>query len=139
MAEISSIIPTANYLHVSFTGPYEHLRKIETLGNTIIQSSKEHDCRNLLLDFKQTVGLGEISTIEEHDIAEFTRRIVKHSFRIAFLFPKLSNNPGIMIGKHLENVAINRGVVLKVFWQLDDAVSWITSFGTSIKESVTNE
>lgn len=139
MATISSITAKTNYLHVAFGGTYDHLRNLDDLAEQILRATNTHACRRLLLDLTKTSGLDEISTIEEHTLAEFVQKIFAYSFRVAFLFPKLSTNPGTMIGAHLENVAVNRGVQLRVFWQLEDAVSWITRTDDHSKEVLSHE
>lgn len=138
MAEIISINLEINYLHISFSGPYERLRKIDAHARKILEASNKRKCSNLLLDFSETSSLDEITTIEEHDLAEFIQKIITHEYRVAIVFPKLSNNPGVMIGKHLENVAVNRGAALRVFYQLSDAVSWIARTDNSSREEITD-
>lgn len=127
MAEISSMTVESNYIHVHFSGTYEHLRRVDEIAREILQTCENNDRHRMLLDFSNTMGIHEINTIEEHELAEFIQNVLTPSYRVAMLFPDHSVQPAWKTGMHLENVAVNRGVTLRVFWKLADAIAWITA------------
>ncbi len=123
MIKISGIRKEANYLILHFTGNYEIPQRIE-LAPGILEASKQHDCHNLLFDYLAVEDLSRISLTAEHMAAKDIAKIYGANYRIAIALPE-RDNP---IGKHHENVAVNRGAQVYITATLEDAKTWLSKF-----------
>lgn len=126
MAEISEISLEPGYLCFRFSGIHEHLRRKDEHSETILKTCQNFECSNVLLDYREVTGIEGFSTFQEHELGNFLPQVLKPNFRIVILVNRPPGESVIKIGKHLENVAVNRGAQLKVAWELDEAVGWLT-------------
>ncbi len=126
MSDISEVIVKPGYLHFRFTGPYEHMRKIDQYAKIVRQAIEEHHCECVLFDMREVTGMEEATFIEGHEAGQSFAETLGHRVRATTLFPKTSGPPNYPLGRHMENVAVNRGMQYRVFWDLEEAVAWLT-------------
>ena len=107
-----------NYLYVFATGPKDSLIIAKKMWGAIYSKAKELELNSILVeeDFPN-----QLSTFDMHDIGEFIAEKFM-GIKIAHVDRQISD---IELNKFVENVAINRGAIGKIFNKIENAVKWL--------------
>jgi hypothetical protein len=126
MSMMVDITPDKGFLHVLVTGNFS----LEESNNTITriyQALVQHALHKVLVDFRQTEG--DPTTLERFFHAEF---VAKEMYRFAddgstrfTQFAYVGTEPMIERSRFGETVALNRGVIIKVTDNMDEAQRWL--------------
>jgi hypothetical protein len=113
-------------LSIDATGEYTSLDKAKQLFLEMLEAVAQHQAKNVLLDGRTLEG--KPRDFERFLYGEFaakeTLRLVKeHGIvpRFAYVLHEPLRDPG----KFGETVAVNRGMNIKVFENLEDAFEWL--------------
>ena len=127
MASISSVLMEDGYLYIRFEGAAKNLqtgmeRALDEHRNKIVSLCREHACRKILLDL--TAIEGTIGMLEEHLAACVIIKRWPPGTHVAMV---PAPNYFASGGKHLEQVANNRGAAIRLFGNLEEARTWLTT------------
>ena len=100
---------------------------IDEFSDQVIDACKKHQPSNFLIDFRQVEG--ELSTMDRYNLAaSSTKKYLDEklngkvsSCRFAFV----GNHPLVDPKRFGETVAINRGLNVKVFTEIKEALDWL--------------
>ena len=102
---------------------------IQEVGRQCRQSG----CRQILADARAHVG--GISTLELHQIGEMISREIPRGYRVAVVV----NTKRLPMDRHLETVAVNRGVPFRLFTSIEEANLWLRCSGmVAVKPDATS-
>jgi len=118
--ELKKISLRDHYLHCYFEGHFGNLTKMIENTKRILKAHKETNCPNALLDFSKISG--RIGIFTEHILGRHIAHVIPLKVNIAVLAPPYMKDTA---SGHLENVAINRAVRMRVFWEIDEAIEWL--------------
>jgi hypothetical protein len=120
------IEPQPGYLLMTCEGHYES-SLIDEFSSQVMEACKKHQPSDFLIDFRKVEG--EMSTMDRYNLAsvsskkyldeKLTGRIL--NCRFAFL----GNHPLVDPKKFGETVAVNRGLNVKVFTEIKEALAWL--------------
>ena len=113
-------------LSIDATGEYNSLDEVKQLFLETLEAVAQYQAQNVLFDGRTLKGKPQV--LERFLYSEFaakeTMRVVKeHGFvpRFAYVMHEPLRDPG----KFGETVALNRGMNVKVFDNLEDAFEWL--------------
>ncbi len=107
-----------HYLFVQLLGQYDRLRLLQVIME-VGRQCEQTGCRRVLVDARQHVG--EIQVMELHQIGELIARELPRGSYVA-----LVASPGrLAMDRFLETVAVNRGVLFRLFTKHEDAQEWL--------------
>jgi hypothetical protein len=114
-----SISDKGSYLLIEFFGEFS----VETgkrCVDQMMEACLEHHRSRVLLDCRRMTG--SMSVISRFQVAEYG------AFSLDFLarFALVNRDDVLLPDKFVENVAINRGMDLKIFTDFDAAEQWLT-------------
>lgn len=100
---------------------------IDEFTSQIIEACKKHQPSNLLVDFRKVEG--QMSTMDRYNLSSVASKKYLDekltgkvsSCRFAFL----GNHPLVDPKKFGETVAVNRGLNVKVFTEIKEALAWL--------------
>jgi hypothetical protein len=118
--ELKKISLREHYLHCYFEGHFGSLAKMIQNTQLILKAYRKTNCPNAMLDFSRISG--KIGIVAEHILGQHIARVIPPKASIAVLAPPYMKDTA---SGHLENVAINSGARLRVFWELEDAIEWL--------------
>jgi hypothetical protein len=126
MAIELKIEPQSGYLRITFEGHFEP-PLIDEVTSRVIENGVKHQSSKMLLDFRQVDG--EMSTMDRYNTASvFAKKYLDEKLagkiptcRFAFV----GNHPLVDPKKFGETVATNRGINIKVFTEMTEALSWL--------------
>jgi hypothetical protein len=112
------IEPKEGYLYVEPSGAFDRKRAEEFIGQ-ILKAVDQHSFYNIFVDIRNISGL--IPTISRFELARFWSVQSTAPMKMAIL-----ELPGQVQNKRFfENVAVNRGALVKVFTTTpDEALQW---------------
>ncbi len=107
-----------NSLLLQLSGRYDRLRLLQVIME-VGRQCEQTGCRSVLADARQHVG--GIEVMELHQIGELIARELPRGSHVA-----LVASPGrLAMDRFLETVAVNRGVLFRLFTELEDAQRWL--------------
>ncbi|HUO58752.1 MAG TPA: STAS/SEC14 domain-containing protein [bacterium] len=126
MAQILKDEPQSNYLRLSLEGDWDN----DTIGKTseqILDLCKKHQARRVLFDVRNLHG--NPSVLERFNMAtQFSLKYMKcllggeiQSSRFAVI----GNHPLVDPHRFEETVSVNKGLPVKTFTDLDQALAWL--------------
>jgi hypothetical protein len=118
--------PQPGYLRITFEGHFEP-SLIDEVTSGVVENGVKHQSSKMLLDFRQVDG--QMSTMDRYNVASiFAKKYLDQklagtipSCRFAFV----GNHPLVDPKKFGETVAINRGINIKVFTEMAEALAWL--------------
>ena len=118
MIEGLKIIQEEAYIRFDYSGEFS-----EVLGKQCIDAMVEA-CRQVqiskaLLDCRNMTG--EIRIFDSFKVAEYGVKMVGAIFKTALV----GRQDQMLPDNFVENVAVNRGINLKIFTDADDAIDWL--------------
>jgi hypothetical protein len=107
-------------LFISVTGecPLNELQSTQLKASTI---SKEQGIHRILVDLRQACL--DLKTIQLFEINKSHVDLFPLGTKHALIISQVTGNPGDE--KFVENVAVNRGVLLKIFVDIENAMEWL--------------
>jgi hypothetical protein len=118
MADNIEIIRQGDYLHVTFSGAFSFAAAKCSI-DAIVNACEEERCSSVLFDCRPMTG--EMSIVDRYEIGQHGARIVPPGIKIAML----GREDQILPDKFLETVADNRGLILRVFSDENEATEWL--------------
>jgi hypothetical protein len=117
-------------LHVEASGNDDSLEQVKQYGLAIIDAAIAHEAKRVLCDERALeYALGTFDTFEA---AKFIAAMAPKVARIAIVCkPK-----HIEAGDFWETVAVNRGLQVRIFTDIDEAHSWLINNDTSSASAV---
>ena len=115
------IEPLPDYLYVRMSGDYQDSTPIEGHPDSVGRACREGNYRRLLVDIKELTG--NMETLEAYHRGEDIARVFSHGdVHIAIV----GSREHIRVLAFFENVIVNRGAILRVFADIDEATEWLT-------------
>ena len=106
-------------LHAKAWGFDDDVNDVMHYGSALIRMAHEHSCTKALCDERELVYT--IATIDIYDSAAFMAKHAPALARVAIVF-----HPDFLAdAKFWENVAINRGLAVSFFKDMDKAKTWL--------------
>jgi hypothetical protein len=118
MSDDLHIIQGEGYLHIEFAGEFS-IPAAKRSVDTMMDACMKMSCTKVLFDCRCMTG--SLSTMDRYDVAQYGSDKIDHIIRVAML----GRDDQILPDKFFENVAVNRGLTLKVFTDIDEAVAWL--------------
>jgi hypothetical protein len=114
------IEPRETFLQVDVWGTFDTDRAKE-LFPELIKASREHGISKSLIDCSRMSG--KIPVSDRFEFASFMAQLITQPLRIAVVASKRH----VLRDKFMETVARNRGVLLKVATEREEATQWLDS------------
>lgn len=119
MAITYSMSAQGSLLRVKASGTDENLQEVTAYGEAIIQSALAHNCTRILCD--ETELVYALGTFDTFRAAEHIAKVAPKVAKIALIC-----HPDYLAdAKFWENVAVNRGLRVRMFLSLDKAEQWM--------------
>ena len=106
------------YLHVTVSGAFS-VAAAKTSVDVLAATCRKEDCYAVLFDCRPMTG--EMPTFDRYKIGQYGAEVLPHSIKIAMLGREDQVSPD----DFFENVAVNRGMILKVFSDEKKAIEWL--------------
>lgn len=116
------IDPNASFLRVRAVGTFS-LEEAKQTFLEVLEAVARHHVSKVLFDGRGLVG--EPATMERFYYGEFAARAVVTSAVPFTQFGYVLEEPMLDPGRFGENVAVNRGMFVKVFDNQEDALEWL--------------
>lgn len=110
-----------NTIVLTLRGRYD-LTRLRQVIREVGKRCRETDCRRVLADARGHVG--GIDILDLHLIGEMISREIPRGCRVAVVVSKAR----LAMDRHLETVAVNRGVPFLLFTKTDEARYWLNGF-----------
>jgi hypothetical protein len=126
MAMDLKIEPQPGYLRLTFVGFFES-SLIDQITGQAMEACEKHQPSKMLVDNRQVEG--QMSTMDRYNLASvFAKKYLDGKLakkipgcRFAFV----GNHPLVDPKRFGETVAVNRGIDLKVFTEMKEALAWL--------------
>jgi hypothetical protein len=126
MSLIQEISAEPDFLYVRTKGEFS-LEEAQENFMAMLQAVAQHKVKKVLMDGRGITG--EPETMERFFYGEFTAESVakfkKHGVALSTQFAYVLEEPVLDPNRFGETVAVNRGLVMKVFDALEDAREWL--------------
>ena len=88
---------------------------------------EEHRCSRYLFDMREATITGSTLDVFKTGIAPATLGFGRGDFKVALVYASGTDDH-----KFIEDVVVNRGYMLRVFLDIDEALSWLTKAESAI-------
>jgi hypothetical protein len=88
--------------------------------DTMIAACAEAECSHVLLDCRPMTG--PLSVVDRFEVAEYGAQVIDRHIKVAMLVRPDQTLPD----RFFENVAVSRGVRVKVLTEPDEAGAWLS-------------
>ena len=119
MSENIEIVLTEDYLLVTLSGAFSTAAAMKSVDALKEVCGKAGSCTKVLFDLR--VMTGEMPIFDKYKIGQYGAELLPGTIRIAML----GREDQIAPDKFFENVAVNRGLTLKVFTDKQEALAWL--------------
>jgi len=119
MTEHIEVKKVANYVHLTFSGPFT-IQGSKRAIDVMVAACTRETCMRVLFDVREMTGA--ISLMDRFNTVLYGVLKTPAAMRTAFVA-----RPDQSSDKFFENAAVNRGLRLRVFHEPDDAVRWLES------------
>jgi hypothetical protein len=106
------------YLHITFSGPFSLAAAKESVDAMVAACTREGYAK-VLFDCRPMTGV--LQVLDRFDVGEYGALTIPHSVQIAML----GREDQILPDKFFETVARNRGLMLALFSEIDEAIEWL--------------
>lgn len=121
MAITYTIVPEGRLLKVHASGEDESLEEVLAYGKAIIEAALENRSGMILCDERKLKY--RLTVFDTFDLAEQAVAYVSSLVKIALVCSK----ENVSDGKFFETVTQNRGLMVKVTTDMEEAVAWLGS------------
>jgi hypothetical protein len=118
MSDNVKIVRKEGYLHVTVSGAFTVALAKQSVDMLAATCSKE-DCYAVLFDCRPMTG--EMRIFDRYTIGQYGSEVLSHAIKVAMLAREDQVSPD----DFFENVAVNRGMILKVFSDEKKAIAWL--------------
>lgn len=118
MADRLEIVNAEGYLHITFSGPFS-LAAARRSVDAMVAACTREDCGKVLFDCRPMTGA--LQVFDRFDVGEYAALTTPPSVKIAML----GREDQILPDKFFETVARNRGLMLALFSDVDEAIQWL--------------
>ena len=118
MSEVLDIHKKHDYILVGFIGEF-NLEAGKRTVDSMIEACFEHDLFAVLLDCRSMTG--NLSIMDRYRLVVYGQRMLGKVNRVALV----GRQEAVLPDRFAETVAVNRGINLKVFIDMDQAVDWL--------------
>lgn len=106
------------YMYIEFTGRFS-INAAKSAVDAMVNACIKANCTKALFDCRPMTG--DLSTMDRFDIAQYGSSAIERTIKIAML----GRDDQLLPDKFFENVAVNRGLALRLFYDIDEAISWL--------------
>ena len=106
------------FIYIDFFGEFS-VEAGKRCIDEMINAAKENNRAKILLDLRKLSG--QMSMADRFQVVDYGTKSLGTIAKIAFV----AREEVVMPGKLIETVAFNRGMVLKIFFNPDDAKQWL--------------
>jgi len=118
MPEVLEIQVKPDYILVTYTGEF-NVAAAERAIDGSLQAGSTHNLSKILIDCRRMTG--RLSIMDRYQVAVSGQRMAGKLTRVALV----RQEGGSPLDRFTETVARNRGVNLKLFNEIDEAVAWL--------------
>ena len=118
MSENLEVVRKGDYLHLTISGDFSPAGAKHAVDVLADRCSQEQ-CYKVLFDCRSV--LGEMPGPDRYELAQYGARVLGPRIKSAMLAREDQISPD----RFFENVAVNRGLTLKVFSDLPAAIEWL--------------
>ena len=118
MMEGLAIIQQAGYVRFNYTGEFSRTAGNEVI-DAMIEAFSQLQLSKGLLDCRKMIG--EIQTLESFMVADYGGKMRGFLSKMALV----GREDQVLLDSFVENVAVNRGVNLKIFTDIEEAIDWL--------------
>jgi hypothetical protein len=118
MPEVLEIQVKPDYILVTYTGEF-NVAAAERAIDGSLQAGSTHNLSKILIDCRRMTG--RLSIMDRYQVAVSGQRMAGKLTRVALV----RQEEGSPLDRFTETVARNRGVNLKLFSEIDEAVAWL--------------
>ena len=118
MSDGLEMVRREGYLHLTISGDFTPTAAKHAVDALADRCSKEQ-CYKVLFDCRSV--LGEMPGPDRYELAQYGARVLGPKIKSAMLAREDQISPD----RFFENVAVNRGLNLKVFSDINEAVGWL--------------
>ena len=115
------------YLHITFSGTFS-LSAAKRCVDEMVEASEERRCSNIMFDCRPMTG--DMPIIERFEVGVYGSKTIPRNIRVAMLGREDQLLPDDFFGK----VSRNRGLILKVFSDIGEAIKWLTESTSASSE-----
>ncbi len=109
-----------SYIHLCYSGRVT-LEELYASRENAIQMLADFSCRRLLVDVVDMSN--NLDTLQHFEFTSSHRRILPAGVRVAVMVRDDVKDDGSFV----EDIAVNRGIDLRVFYRAPEALDWLTS------------
>ena len=120
MSESIVIVDKQDYLLAVYVGEY-NIADARVTIDQILRSIHQNGSRTVLLDCRQMTG--QLSIWDRYQTAIYGQKMIGKVAKMALV--RSQERAGA--DRFLENVAVNRGINLRLFSDYDEALAWLKS------------
>ena len=114
-----NIADRGSFLLVEFFGKFSVEAGRQCIDR-MVEASVKHGRPKVLLDCRRMTGVMQV--LDRFEVAEYGAATCYQLHQVALL----GNKDMVLPDKFVENVAVNRGMNLKIFTDFDEAVLWLS-------------
>jgi hypothetical protein len=118
MSDNVTIVRREGYLNLTISGTFS-LEAAKQSVDMLAEACNKESCYSVLFDCRPMTG--EMPMFDKYKIGEYGAKVLPHVIRVAMLGREDQVSPD----GFFENVAVNRGMILKVFSDEKKAVEWL--------------
>ena len=118
MIEGLKIIKKEAYIHFEFTGDFSEETGKQCI-DAMVEASRQLQLSKALLDCRNMTG--EIQILESFMVAQYGVKMIRVLSKTALVV----REDQMFHDNFAENVAVNRGVNLKLFTNAEEAIDWL--------------
>jgi hypothetical protein len=118
MSQRLKIVNVEDRLHITFSGPFSVEAGKKSI-DAMVAACKREGSTKVLFDCRPMTGV--LQVLDRFDMGEYGASTIPHFVKVAML----GREDQILPDKFFETVARNRGLLLAVFSEIDEAIAWL--------------
>jgi hypothetical protein len=118
MSDNVEVLRKEGYLHITFSGAFS-LAAAKRSVDVLVETCGKENCNKVLFDCRPMTG--DMPIFERYEIAKYGAESLPYRIKVAMLGREDQVSPD----DFFETVAVNRGLILKVFSDMDKAIAWL--------------
>ena len=118
MIEGLRMIQEEAYIRFDYTGEFTEVMGKKCI-DAMVEACSQVQLSKALLDCRKMIG--EIQTLESFMVADYGGKMRGFLSKMALV----GREDQMLLDSFVENVAVNRGVNLKIFTDIEEAIDWL--------------
>ena len=119
MIEGLRIIQKEAYIRFDYAGEFSEVMGKQCI-DAMVEACSQVQLAKILLDCRKMTG--EIQIFDSFEVAKYGVEMLGSAYKTALV----GREDQMLPDNFVENVAVNRGVNLKIFTDIDEAIDWLT-------------